>query len=143
MQNKSSPSNSNDCLDFLERQLGEMNFNNSSDLFKSYPSKQQKKMKYSEDNYLKFQCQYFPFILQEDDLLNALKRVSVQKTTSQAKKIKKITENFIEYFFTDEEIDKMFFSIFINRKGSFLEENYSIKQKKSLIQESLDELLLN
>lgn len=140
--NFSIKSNDSSELTFLERQFEEMKINNSSDLFKIF-STQQKRLKSSEENYLKFKCQNFRFILQEDDLLNALKRISVQKKTSHATKIKIIVENFIEYFFTDEEIDKMFFSIFFNRKERILGENYNHKQKKSLIEESLYELLLN
>lgn len=132
-------------LDFLERQLSELVLTEQS---KTVPFKRQAKEnpKMTEE-YMKFKYLSLPFIGAEEDLINVLRKAMEKEKSAKNVRIRKMLCFFVDYFFNEIEVDSLFqqmFSSYVmgDNQGIRRQTIYTTAEKKSLIKESLESLLM-
>ena len=137
------PSQNDKNMDFLERQLSELALIEQP---KAMPFRRQAKQdpKMTEE-YMKFKYLSLPCVGAEEDLINVLRKTMEKEKSVKNVKIRRMLSFFVDYFFNEMEVDTIFqqmYSTIGENSGIRRQAKYNTAEKKSLIKESLDSLLL-
>lgn len=137
------PTQNDPNLDFLERQLSELVLTEQP---KAVPFRRQAKedLKITEE-YMKFKYLSLHCLGAEEDLINVLRKAMEKEKSAKNVKIRKMLCFFVDYFFNEMEVDSIFqqmFSTISENSGMRRQTKYTTAEKKSLIKESLESLLL-
>ena len=137
------PSQNDPNLDFLERQLSELVLTEQP---KAIPFRRQAKEdpKITEE-YLKFKYLSLPCLGAEEDLINVLRKAMEKEKSVKNVKIRKMLCFFVDFFFDEMEVDSLFqqmYSTMGENQWMRRQQKYTAAEKKSLIKESLERLLM-
>lgn len=98
------------------------------------------------NQYLSFKYHDYQSIYREEDILNLLKKITSQQKSKKSDKMRNTINFFVEYICSPEEIEEGLKAMFSmrdeNQRHSNLK-NFKLTEKKSLVKEAFQDLLLD